>query len=280
MVGDEVFAGAVGLDDGGHHVLGDMVVVGQELLGVFGQAVAAVAEGGVVVVGADARIQTDAFDDGLGVEAFDLGVGVEFIEVTDTQGQVGVGEEFDGFGFFQAHEQGRDVLLDGAFLQEMGKLLGGFAQMVSGDGADGGVLFVLAVNHLGVTDDDSGGVEVVVQGLGLAQELGGEEEAEFPRGVVTAFFEESGVFDVEGTGVTDGDGGFDDHGGLGVDGENQVDDLFDVGGVEVVFDGVVVCGGGDDYEFGVSVRLGAVEGGGQVQGLLLEVLFDVLVLDG
>ena len=63
-IGDVVLARAVALDDGGHHVLGHVGVVGQELLGVLGQAIAAVAEGGVVVVRADARVEADAFDNG------------------------------------------------------------------------------------------------------------------------------------------------------------------------------------------------------------------------
>ena len=56
LVGDEVLAGAVGLHDGLDQVLGHVPVVCQQLLGVLGQAVAAVAEAGVVLVGADARL--------------------------------------------------------------------------------------------------------------------------------------------------------------------------------------------------------------------------------
>lgn len=58
LVGDEVLAGAVAIDDGVDKVFGHVGVVGQELLGVLGQAVAAVAEGGVVVVAADAALSS------------------------------------------------------------------------------------------------------------------------------------------------------------------------------------------------------------------------------
>lgn len=44
LVGNEVFAGAVTLYDGTHHVLRHVGVVGQKLLGVFRQAVATVTE--------------------------------------------------------------------------------------------------------------------------------------------------------------------------------------------------------------------------------------------
>src|SRR5690606_35098640 len=87
--GDEVLAGVVGLHDGVDQVLGDIAVVGQQLAGVLGQAVAAVAEGGVVVVGADAGVQPDALDDLGGVQAVGGGVGVQLVEVGHPQGQVG-----------------------------------------------------------------------------------------------------------------------------------------------------------------------------------------------
>ena len=111
LIGDEVLAGAVGLDDGGHHVLGNLGVVGQKLLGILGEAVAAIAEGGVVIMGADAGVEADAIDDGLGVEALHLGIGVEFIEVGDAEGEVGVSKELDGLGFGGAHEEARDAFV-------------------------------------------------------------------------------------------------------------------------------------------------------------------------
>ena len=43
LVGDEVLPRPVAFDDGGHHVLWDILVVSQKLLGVLGEAVAAIA---------------------------------------------------------------------------------------------------------------------------------------------------------------------------------------------------------------------------------------------
>ena len=103
-VRDEVLAGAVGVHDGLDEVLRDVVEVRQELLGVLRQAVAAVAEGGVVVVVADAGVEADALDDGLGVKAFHFGVGLEFVEVRYAEGQVGVGEEFYCLCFRAPHK--------------------------------------------------------------------------------------------------------------------------------------------------------------------------------
>ena len=90
--------------------MGHVLVVGEQLLRVFREAVAAVAEGGVVVVGADAGIEADALDNGTAVEALDLGVGVELVEVADAEGKIGVGEEFHGLGLLHAHAQDGDAL--------------------------------------------------------------------------------------------------------------------------------------------------------------------------
>ena len=111
LVGNKVLAGAVALDDGGHHILRNVLIVGQELLGVFGEAVAAVAKAGVVVVSADAGVKTDAVDDVLSVESFHLGIGVELVEIADAQGEVGVGEELHRLSLFHADEQTRDAFV-------------------------------------------------------------------------------------------------------------------------------------------------------------------------
>ncbi len=50
----------MGLNDGVDKVLGNLAVIGKQLLGVFGQAVGAVTEAGVVVQVADTRDHADA----------------------------------------------------------------------------------------------------------------------------------------------------------------------------------------------------------------------------
>ena len=118
LVGDEILARAVALNNGRHHLLGHVGVVGQQLLGVLGQAVAAVAERRIVVMHPDARVEADALDDGTRVEALDLGVGVELVEVAHPQCQIGVGEQLDRLRLLRAHVESRDILLDGSLLQQ------------------------------------------------------------------------------------------------------------------------------------------------------------------
>ena len=160
-VGYEVFTGAVALNDCLDEVLGHVGIVGKQLLGVFGKAIAAVAEAGIVVVRADAWIKAHAVDYRLGVKALHLGVGVELVEVAHSQGEVGVGEEFHRLGLGQAHEQGIDIGLECAFLQELGETMRSL---------------VKALVALGTANDDAAGIEVVVQSLGLTKELRGKED--------------------------------------------------------------------------------------------------------
>ena len=112
LVGNEVLTGAVALHNGGHHVLGNIGIVGQQLFGILGQAVAAIAEAGVVIVGTDTGVEADTRDDSLGVETLDLGIGIEFVEVADTESEVGVGKEFYSFCLGHTHQETRDTLVD------------------------------------------------------------------------------------------------------------------------------------------------------------------------
>ena len=171
LVGDEVFPRAVALDDGGHHILRHVLVVGEELLGVLGEAVATITEAGVVVVGADSRIQTDAVNDGLGIESFHLGICVQLVEVAHAESQIGVGEELDSLGFFHPDKQSRDIFFDGSLLQQASEYVSFLGQPFDvGQGFNGFVLLlVLCVfHHIGNTDDDSARVKVVVESLALS----------------------------------------------------------------------------------------------------------------
>ena len=253
LVGDEVLACAVALDDGLDEVLRHVFVVGQQLLGVLGQAVAAVAERRVVVEVADAWVEAHALDDAVGVETLHLGVGVQLVEVAHAQGEVGVGEELHGLGLGESHEQRRDVFLDGSLLEQ------------GGEGVGGGVEAAVALRP---SDDDTAGIEVVVQGLALAQELRGEDD------VVAVVFAPHAVT------ISHGDGRLDDHDGLRIHLHDELDDLLDMARVEIVLLRVVVGRRGDNHEVGIAVGGGPVEGGREVQVLLREVLLDIFILYG
>ena len=269
LVGDEVLAGAVGVHDGLDKVLRHVLVVGQQLLGVLGQAVAAVAEAGVVVVAADARLQAHAVDDVAGVEAADLAVGVELVEVGDAQRQVGVGEELDGLGLGGAQHELRDALgTVGIHTLELGGV--GALREQAGEALGGrhGLGVVLRRAH-----HDTAGVQVVVESLALAQELRAEEDLAVAQPLAKA------------RGVADGDGRLDDDPGVRVHRAHGSDGGLDGARVEEVPIAVVVRRRGDDGVVGARVGLGHVDRGVQVElalprlGLRQEAL-DLVVLDG
>ena len=234
-VGDEVLAHAVALHHGFDHGLGHVAVVGEQLLGVLGQAIAAIAEARIVIMAADAWVHAHAVDDLLRVQALALGVSVELVEIAHTDGEVCVGEELDGLGLGRVGDQDRDVLVLGAFLEEVGEEFG-----VG--------LLVLVGAH-----DDTARVEVVVEGLALAKEFGREDD------VVHA------VLLADGVGVTYGNGGFDDHHDLRIDLQDMLDGVLDGRGVEEVVLVVIVGRSGDHHEFGGTVGRVLVHGGAEVE---------------
>lgn len=101
---DEILPGAIAFHDRLDQIFRHVLIVCQKLLGILGQTVAAIAEGWVVVVVADARIEAHAFDDRRGLQALNLGVGIQFIELADTERQVSVYEQLCSFRFGISHE--------------------------------------------------------------------------------------------------------------------------------------------------------------------------------
>ena len=83
-VSNEIFSCTVTFYNRLYQVFGNIGIVCQQLLGVLGQAVAAVAKRRVVVVCADARIEADTANDGLGIKTLHFGVGIQFVEIADT----------------------------------------------------------------------------------------------------------------------------------------------------------------------------------------------------
>lgn len=69
LVSDEVFAGSVGVDDASIKFWGTSLWFAKQLLGVFGQTVAAAAKARVVVAGANALLQARVVDDVAGIKA-------------------------------------------------------------------------------------------------------------------------------------------------------------------------------------------------------------------
>ena len=101
----------------------------------------------------DTRIKADTIDNLLGVQSFHLSIGIQFVEVADTQCQIGVGEQLNCLRLSKAHEQSVNVLLNCTFLQEFCKS-------------------VCSLHQTGIvnisTDDDTRRIKVVIQSFAFS----------------------------------------------------------------------------------------------------------------
>lgn len=186
-------------------------------------------------------------DDLTGIEAMDFGIGVEFVEIRHAHCKVGVGEEFNGFGFGGTGEQDCDVLFNRALLQQVDKGL-------SACGA--------------FTHDDARWVEVIVEGAAFAQEFGREDDV-LAIEVLLEFVR-----------VADWDSGFNHHHGVGIDGDDVFDDGFDRARVEVVGLRIIVGGGGDDDVVSADISFLLVECRPQIERSGFKVFLDLVIDDG
>ena len=94
-VGHETFAGFIRFDNSPDEVLRNIIIVGEQLLRILGQAVASVPEGGIVVVVANTRIEAHAFDNLPRVQPLRLRIGVQLVEERHPQRQISVSEQLD-----------------------------------------------------------------------------------------------------------------------------------------------------------------------------------------
>ena len=250
-VGNEILARAVALHDGLDEVLRHIIEVREQLLRVFREAVATIAEGGVVIVRTDARVEAHAVDDGPSVESLHLSVGVELVEVADAQGEIGVREELHRFRLRAAHEQHGDIVLQGALFNQSRECMCRF--------------FKRSVIE---TDDDARRIEVIIERLGFAQELRSEDN---PRARI-AIAEAAGIADRHGT--------LDNHRRGRIHRQHQFDHLLDVGSVEIVLLRVIVRRRGNHHEISVLVCRPPVQRRRQAEWLLRQILLDILILDG
>ena len=229
-----------------------------------------------------ARVKPYALDDGRGIQALHLGIGVQFVEITYPERQVCVGKEFHRLGLLHAHEQAGDVLFQGTLPKKHGKGMRRLLQIAGRHVSDGLVVpfvLILGTEHLGEAHDDARGIEIVVQGLALAQEFGREEQAELPVRP-TAAGEEFGILRVQAPAIAHGDGRFYHHRCLGIYLQHQIDNVLYVVRVEEVLHGVVVSRCRYHHKVGISISRAAVQSGGKVKFPFRKVLLYIFVLYG
>ena len=122
----------------------------------------------------DTWVKTYALNDGFTVQSFHFSVCVKFIEIADTESQVGVGEELDCFSLFHAHEECINIFFDSPFLQKGGKYFSCFLQHSDiRNGTDRLIFFrkLRTIDDLRITYDDTARIKVVIKSLAFTKEL-------------------------------------------------------------------------------------------------------------
>ena len=162
---------------------------------------------------ADTRIKADTIDDLLGIQTLALCISVQLVEVSHAQGKICIGEQLDCLCLGEAHEQRVDVLLDSTFLQQTSELVSSFDQTL-----------IVQVS----ANDDTRRIQIVIQSLGLTQELRAEDDV-----LAVKFLSYA-------CSVANRNGGLDDHDGIRVVLHDQLDHSLDRRCIEVLRVAVVV----------------------------------------
>ena len=252
-VGNEILACAVALHDGLYQVFRHIRIICKKLLGVLGQAIAAVTERRIVVMSAYAWVEAYAVDDGLSVKSLHLGVSVKLVEVRHAQSQIRIGKQLHGFGFSQAHEQRLDILFYRSLLKQRGKLVCGLIQ----------TLVAFRPSH-----NDATWIKVVVKRFALTQELWRE------------YYVVRSGFLADALSVPDRNRAFYHHYGIGVDTFHKIYNLFHMACVKIVFYRIIICRCRNDDKIRIAVCLCAVKRGYKIQIFLGQIFLYVLILYG
>ena len=175
---------------------------------------------------ADTRIETNTVNDLLGIQPLHLGISIQFVEVADTQSQVGVGKQFNSLSFGEAHEQSIDILLNSTLLQE-------FCKSVCS-------LYQTSIIHIS-TDNNPRRIKVIIQSFTLAQKLRAEDN------IVTV------EFLTHRSCITNRNSRLDDHNSFRVILNNQLDYSFHCAGVEKVLLTIIVGRCSNYHEVSVAI---------------------------
>ena len=186
------------------------------------------------------------------MKAFHFRIGIQFIEIGNAHGQIGISKELHRFRFRKSHEAGRNIFLDGSFLKKRSKCMSCLHQS-----------FILQIR----THDDAAWVQVIVQCLAFAEKLRTEDD------ILCAH-----LF-TDGFRIAYRNGGFYHHDGVRIILHHQLDDSFYGRGVKEILLRIIVGRRCNDDEIGIPVSGFCIQRGSQVQILLCQILFNVIILD-
>ena len=129
-------------------------------------------------------------------------------------------------------------------------------------------LFIESLVAFWTSDNDATRVEIIIKGFAFAQEFGSKED------VFT------GISLSYSLGITYRNGALDDHDSCGINLHDEFDDLFNMGGIEVILYRVIVCGRSNDYEICIAIGCNCIRSSHKIKWFLAQILLDIFVLYG
>ena len=199
---------------------------------------------------ADTGIQTHALYYLLRVQPLHLRIGVQLVEVRHPQRKICVGEQLHSLRLREPHDKGIYILLDGAFLQKSGEAFRRSAKSR-----------ILSIH----ADDYTGRVQVVIQRPGFPQEFRAENYT-----VAVELL-------THGCCESHRNSGLYYHYSIGVAVYDALYDRLHRRSIEEILLAVIIGRRGDHDEIRVAVRSLRIQGRGQIQLLLSQILLYVLI---
>ena len=190
LISDIILSRPIRLHDRLDQILRHILIICQKLLCIFGETVAAIAEGRIVIEFTDSWIQTDTIDDFCRAETFRLRICIEFIEIRHTHRKVSIGEKLHRFRFRKSHESCRDVLLDRSFLEKSREGMRCLHQ-----------LLICRIS----TDNDTARIKVIIERLAFTQKFRAKDDILRTKLLTDALR------------IADGNRRLDDHDGFWID---------------------------------------------------------------
>ena len=246
LVGNEILARRIRLNNRVNEVLRNFAVIGQQLLGVLGQTITAVTKAGVVVVTTDTRVHTHAVNNLAGIQPVSCRVSIKLVEVGNPHRQKGVGKQLDRLGLGAVGKQDRNILLDGPLPEQIRKDLCPLGALAN---------------------DNSRRMKVVVERPAFPQKLRRKNKvlaAELLFGLLRIAHRHRGL---------------DDHERIRIDGHYILDHRLDGPGVEVIGLRVVIGRRGNDDDLSPDIGLLLIQRGPEIKRLAAQIVLDLPVFD-
>ena len=201
----------------------------------------------------DTWIETDTVDDCLCIKTLYLSVCIKLIEIRHAKSKICVSEKLNSLSFLQAHEQGRNILLDCTFLKKRSECTSSLLKVVACNRTDCSILLIECIYHLRITHDDTRRIEVIIQSHALAKELRREQKAELTRSIPSLLLEHLSILNVKRTAISHRNSTLDDHSRIRINLKHEINHILDMVSIKEVLLRIIVGRSRNDNELRITI---------------------------